>query len=76
MPRVTVTVEFVDGSRSEAQYGPALMGRYSELLAQGLDGRRLVSELLSDDWGPPPTSVTLAEIGADAKPFKVRIACE
>lgn len=76
MPRVNVTIEFVDGSRSEAQYGPALMERYSELLAQGLGGRRLVNELLTDDWGPPPTSVTLAGIGADAKPFKIRIACE
>ena len=76
MPRVNVTIEFVDGSRSEAQYGPALMDRYRELLAQKLDGRRLVNELLTDDWGTPPTSLTLAGIAADAKPFKIHIACE
>ncbi len=59
MPQVSTG--FVDGSRHDYEEDQNLMVRLKQLQSQGLEGRKLVDALLTDDWGPPPKWVTIQD---------------
>jgi hypothetical protein len=44
------------------------------LQSQGLGGKNLVHELLTDDWGAPPTVVVISWKSADGKYVEERIS--
>ncbi len=56
---VRVSFILVNGGSQQYYEGYALIERYDRLRRQGLDGKALVHELFSDDWGPPPVGITL-----------------
>lgn len=60
----------VDGGMSEHVVDYA---HYQRLVSAGLEGRRLVDQLISDDWGPPPRSVRLYGRLSDGKTIEVVI---
>lgn len=55
------------------QAGPELLDRLRDLDAQGLGGRRLIHELLTDDWGAPPVYVDIAGTDDAGQAVDVRI---
>ena len=60
--KLSVVVSHVDGSQSDLEYPDSLLAKLQQLRDQGLTGKRLVHELLTDDWGPPPRSVRISGI--------------
>lgn len=58
--KISIVVSHVDGSQSDLEYPESLLGRLRELREQGFSGKRLVHELLTDDWGAPPRFVRIS----------------
>lgn len=56
---LTVSVRTVDGGGQDWTEPDSLYAKLLSLRESGLKGRRLVDALLTDDWGPPPTGVSL-----------------
>ncbi len=57
---IKIKVFLVDGSLIEYEEAPGFLIRYKQLVIQGLEGKALIHELLTDDWGPPPLSVNIS----------------
>lgn len=64
---MTVEARLVDGGLLTYDTTPKLWRRLLELEAKGLAGKALIHELLPDDWGPPPVSVTISGRSDDGK---------
>lgn len=73
MNEVYVSISFADGSAQEYEADRAFLSRLLRLQEQGLKGKRLVHELISDDWGPPPRSVEILGKDESGQEFKVQI---
>lgn len=71
---VTVVANLVNGDRSEWTEPLAILAKHDRLVHEGLRGKALIHELLTDDWGPPPTRVTLSCPGVDGKSIKIEIS--
>ncbi len=57
--RVEIIANFVNGDQQtwDGEIAAAKLVEYHALVAQGLEGWRLIEALLGDDWGPPPRGV-------------------
>lgn len=60
-----VTAPLADGGLLEFDVPEATVARLQELRAAGFAGTELINRLLTDDWGPPPTSVRITGTLAD-----------
>jgi hypothetical protein len=69
---IKVEVWFVDGGYMDWVQPATLVARYHDLVGRGLEGKALVHQLLTDDWGPPPTRIRLT--GRDAAQNAVDIS--
>ena len=56
---VHVQILFADGSKSEFEEDVSMLLRLEQLKTSGLEGKQLIDQLISDDWGPPPKFVML-----------------
>lgn len=56
---VKVTVYFVDGSLQDFDEPSSIIDQLEELRDEGLTGKRLIHALFTDDWGPPPSGITI-----------------
>lgn len=56
---VKVSINFVDGGYQAFFESQELIDHFDSLRREGCEGKVLVHELLTDDWGPPPLGVTL-----------------
>jgi hypothetical protein len=65
---VRVDVRLVDGSAMDWIEPPSILQRLAELEARGFQGKPLIHELLTDDWGPPPVTITLTWTDANGRP--------
>ena len=63
MKPVAVTVRKVNNEVDKQQHGLELAAKYTRLAAQGLQGKHLIHELLTDDWDADPVTVTLSWAG-------------
>ena len=45
------SVGFVDGGKQDYEEDRTILARLLELKSQGLDGKRLIDALITDDWG-------------------------
>ena len=73
MNSISVLVRLVDGSLMQFDAALDLLERLNALQAQGLRGKQLIHQLLSDDWGPPPLFVEIVGTSHDGKQVKVQI---
>lgn len=62
MPMLEACAYLVDGSMLDM--GAVSAAKLRRLEAEGYEGRELINELLTDDWGAPPRFIEL--IGKDA----------
>ncbi len=46
-------------NRLDFEFGDEIIVRLKELQSQGLAGKRLINELITDDWGPPPKFIEI-----------------
>ena len=70
---VKVEANLVDGSYMEWTVPLAILAKHDRLVHEGLKGKALIHELLTDDWGAPPTRVTLSCPGVDGKLIEIVI---
>jgi len=70
---VKVAANLVDGSYTEWNEPLGILAKHDRLVHEGLSGKALIHALLHDDWGPPPTRVTLSYPGVDGKPIEIVI---
>ncbi len=56
---INIRIYHVDSSMSEWEEDEAIIDTLNELMALGYEGKELVNQLLTDDWGAPPRSVIL-----------------
>lgn len=56
---INVSIRFVDGGLQEFSKNNAFGERLLQLQNQGYEGKQLIHTLLTDDWGPPPTVITI-----------------
>ncbi|TFW27758.1 hypothetical protein [Massilia horti] len=73
MSEINVSIRFVDGGLQEYAKDLDFLSRLHLLQSQGLAGKRLVHELISDDWGPPPRSVEVWGKDAKGQDFSIQI---
>jgi hypothetical protein len=64
MRNVHISIRFVDGSFQEYEQGADFLSQITALQSQGVEGKALIHELISDDWSAPPRSVEV--LGEDA----------
>jgi len=57
----TVSISLVDGGLQEYTEDARFVARLKSLQQQGLEGRKLIESLISDDWAAPPRSVTVRD---------------
>lgn len=57
---VKVDISFVDGSGCDFEEDDAFYNRFLELQRSGAQGKKLIVNLLSDDWGAPPRGITIS----------------
>lgn len=70
---ITVKVYLIDGSYNEWQAHPSIVQEHDELVRQGLGGKQLIHQLISDDWGPPPQRVVLTGLAGDGRRVEIVI---
>jgi hypothetical protein len=70
---VTLTVELVDGRRRQWQVDPRFLAAFRGLRQRGINGRRLIDELITDDWPVVPRLVTISGVDADGERIVYRI---
>ena len=73
MSSVKVEAKLVDGGAQDWVFGPEFLEKLKMLEAQGLAGKNLIHELLSDDWGAPPVIITISWAGADGRRVQRKI---
>ncbi len=73
MASLTAKVRHVDGSLSEFPLSLSYLGKLHRLQAQGLKGKDLVDELLTNDWDAPPLVVDLFDQQLDGTPVRIKI---
>lgn len=56
---LSISVRLVDGSLALFDAEPDILERLNTFQLQGLEGKKLIDKLLSDDWGPPPLFVEI-----------------
>jgi hypothetical protein len=73
MDRISYLVNRVDGSQQLIEGDPSDLRRFQELTAQGYTGRRLLDELITDDWGAPPAYVIISTHPDGGAPASISI---
>lgn len=76
MATLEVTAHLVDGCLLDFDVDPDFLARLASLRGQGLEGRALIHELLTDDWGAPPVFVRIVGSGFDGNPIDITIPYE
>jgi hypothetical protein len=76
MASLVAKVRHVDGSLSEFPLSVSYLDKLHRLQAQGLKGKDLVDELLTNDWRAPPLIVDLLGQQADGTPVRIKIPYE
>jgi len=62
---VKITIRFVDGSLDEFEESDHFLLRMNALQMHGYKGKKLINELITDDWGPSPLLVEIKGIKED-----------
>lgn len=76
MSAIKVTIRLVDGGFQEFTKGPEILKELESLQREGFAGRQLINNLISDDWGAPPSVVTISGIDENGKKVTHTIAYE
>lgn len=69
-----VSCRLADGSQLDWVAKPDVLQRLRQLQASGCAGKALVDRLLTDDWGPPPVTVTIS--GQDEEGKRVNVVLD
>ncbi len=56
---IKVTARLVDGGLQEFTESDEFLTRMNTLIQQGYEGKELVHELITDDWGAPPVYIEI-----------------
>jgi hypothetical protein len=64
---VTVEARLVDGGAQDWVFGPSFLAKLSSLDVQGVTGKKLIHELLTDDWAAPPVVILISWTDANGR---------
>jgi hypothetical protein len=70
---LTIMVELVDGRQRQWQVSPSFLVALRGLRQRGINGRRLIHELITDDWPVLPRLVTISGVDEDGEHIIFRI---
>lgn len=70
-----VEIHFVDGGLMNTTEGDVFWRRLIELQGYGLEGKALIHDLITDDWGPPPRFVHVSGTLEDGTKVDQTIPC-
>jgi hypothetical protein len=56
---ITALIRYIDGGASDYPVDDGDLDRLAALEASGLTGKALIDAWISDDWGAPPTDITI-----------------
>lgn len=70
------TVYTIAGSLQEIRMLPHEFDRLQKLQRQGLTGKELIHEVLTDDWGAPPRYVDFSGYDSNGNKVSVRVEYE
>ena len=65
MASLTARVHLVDGGLMKIPLNQDFLGKLKRLQARGLQGKALVHQLLTDDWGVPPVVIVITGTAPD-----------
>ena len=71
---IRVAINFVDGGYQEYTESLRIIDSLNQLRSRGFEGKELIDTLLTDDWGPPPSIVSLTGTLEDGTRVDERIA--
>lgn len=74
MSTIKVLIRLIDGGLHEYDESPQFLEELRWLQSQGYTGKRLVDELITDDWGVPPRAVEIWGKDSDGNNFNVDIS--
>jgi hypothetical protein len=74
MSTVNVKAHLINGGLLEWQMGPEFLEKLDRLRRNGLEGKRLINELLTDDWGAPPTVVVITRSEPPLEEIRIHYA--
>lgn len=70
---IKVSASLVDGSLLEFNLPDNIVQRMRILRSDGYEGKSLIHELITDDWGPPPNYVDIKGVTEDGEKIDERI---
>lgn len=70
---IQVSIKLVDDGLQEYTEGDDFVVRLDTLRNQGYEGKELVHELITDDWGAPPVYVDITGTTSKGTIINVRI---
>ncbi|MCW8825452.1 MAG: hypothetical protein OQK78_03410 [Gammaproteobacteria bacterium] len=70
---IRVTARLVDGGVQEFTEGDSFITRLHLLQKSGYEGKELVHELITDDWGAPPVYVEITGTTSEGENINARI---
>ena len=70
---IEVSIKLVDGGLQEYTEGDCFVSRLDSLQRQGYEGKKLVHELITDDWGAPPIYVDITGTTSKGTAINIRI---
>ncbi|BCV58979.1 hypothetical protein [Shewanella algae] len=57
---ILVSISLVDGGLQEFEESDSFLQRLDQLKSEGYEGKSLIHELITDDWGAPPLYVKIS----------------
>lgn len=70
---ITVSIRLVDGGFIKYVADEEFLSRLKALERQGLTGKALVNQLISDDWAAPPLTVQIFGTDQDGRSVDISI---
>jgi hypothetical protein len=67
MNSIRVSIHLDNGDLQEFRKGPGFLERLRSLQARGVEGKALIDELITDDWGVPPRVVIISGVAPDGQ---------
>ena len=70
---VQLRIGFVNGDALDLEKPWSFVGDVEAMRARGVEDWRIVHELISDDWGPPPLNIEVTGTWPDGKPLLLKL---
>jgi hypothetical protein len=64
---IKALIRFIDGGAADHDVDDGDLARLAALEESGLSGKALIDAWITDDWGPPPTDITIRGVTSSGR---------